>query len=97
MVSSKLATTRKRVLAPSPAPLNQFPLLSDSGSATIRRYGILNTVVEEALGLNGEEPAVRADLRVYATVNRTERAVQRHSVSWHVHRESTGTVHRAFR
>ena len=44
-----------------------FPLLSD-GSATIRRYGILNTVVEEALGPNGKDPAVLADLRVYATV-----------------------------
>jgi peroxiredoxin len=45
-----------------------FPLLSDVGSATIRRYGILNTVVEEALGPNGKDPAVLADLRVYATV-----------------------------
>jgi hypothetical protein len=46
-----------------------FPLLADVGSATIRRYGILNTVVEEALGPNGKDPAVRADLAVYATVN----------------------------
>ncbi|OFW01199.1 MAG: hypothetical protein A3I61_08145 [Acidobacteria bacterium RIFCSPLOWO2_02_FULL_68_18] len=46
-----------------------FPLLSDAGSATIRRYGILNTVVEEALGPNGKDPAVRADLARYATVN----------------------------
>jgi peroxiredoxin len=45
-----------------------FPLLSDVGSATIKRYGILNTVVEEALGPNGKDPAVLADLRVYATV-----------------------------
>jgi peroxiredoxin len=44
-----------------------YPLLSDPGSATIRRYGILNTVVEEALGPNGKDPAVLADLRVYAT------------------------------
>jgi peroxiredoxin len=44
-----------------------FPLLSDVGSATIKRYGILNTVVEEALGPNGKDPAVRADLLVYAT------------------------------
>ena len=51
-----------------------FPLLSDAGSATIRRYGILNTVVEEALGPNGKDPAVRADLAIYATVNEpTER------------------------
>jgi len=46
-----------------------FPLLADVGSATIRRYGILNTVVEEALGPNGKDPAVRADLAVFATVN----------------------------
>ena len=45
-----------------------FPLLSDVGSATITRYGILNTVAEEALGPNGKDPALLADLRVYATV-----------------------------
>jgi peroxiredoxin len=46
-----------------------FPLLSDVGSATIRRYGILNTVVEEALGSNGKDPAVLADLQRYVTGN----------------------------
>ncbi|MBI4886128.1 MAG: redoxin domain-containing protein [Acidobacteria bacterium] len=46
-----------------------YPLLSDTGSATIKRYGILNTVLEEALGPNGKDPAVRADLAIYATVN----------------------------
>ena len=46
-----------------------YPLLSDVGSATITRYGILNTVVDEALGPNGNDPAVLADLRLYATVN----------------------------
>jgi len=45
-----------------------FPLLSDVGSATIRRYGILNTVAEEALGPNGKDPAVLADLQRYVTV-----------------------------
>jgi peroxiredoxin len=45
-----------------------FPLLSDVGSATIRRYGILNTVVEEALGPDGKDPAVLADLQRYVTV-----------------------------
>lgn len=51
-----------------------FPLLSDAGSATITRYGILNTIVEEALGPNGKDPAVLADLKVFATVNEpTER------------------------
>lgn len=46
-----------------------FPLLSDVGSATIRRYGIVNTVVEEALGPNGRDPAVLADLAMYITAN----------------------------
>jgi hypothetical protein len=41
--------------------------LSDAGSATITRYGILNTVVDEALGPNGKDPAVLADLQRYAT------------------------------
>jgi peroxiredoxin len=45
-----------------------FPLLSDVGSATIRRYGILNTVAEEALGPNGTDAAVLADLQRYVTV-----------------------------
>ena len=44
-----------------------FPLLSDTGSATIKAYGILNTVVAEALGPNGKDPAVLADLKVYAS------------------------------
>ena len=35
-----------------------FTMLSDAGSATIKRYGILNTVIEEALGPNGDDPAV---------------------------------------
>ena len=49
-------------------------MLSDAGSATITRYGILNTVVEEALGPNGKDPEVMADLRQYATVgDATER------------------------
>ena len=45
-----------------------FPLLSDVGSATIRRYGILNTVAEEALGPNGSDPAVLADFERYVSV-----------------------------
>jgi alkyl hydroperoxide reductase subunit AhpC len=45
-----------------------YPLLSDVGSATIKRYGILNTVIEEALGPNGKDPAVLADLQRYVTV-----------------------------
>jgi peroxiredoxin len=45
-----------------------YPLLSDFGSATIKRYGILNTVIDEALGPNGKDPAVLADLQRYVTV-----------------------------
>jgi alkyl hydroperoxide reductase subunit AhpC len=45
-----------------------YPMLSDAGSATIKRYGIMNTVADEALGPNGQDPAVLADLRRYVTV-----------------------------
>ncbi len=45
-----------------------FTMLSDVGSATIKRYGILNTVIEEALGPNGDDPAVIADVQEYVTV-----------------------------
>ncbi len=45
-----------------------FPLLSDVGSATIRGYGILNTVAEEALGPNGADAAVLADFERYVSV-----------------------------
>jgi hypothetical protein len=43
--------------------------LSDVGSATIKRYGILNTVAEEALGPNGKDPDVIAQVKVYVSVN----------------------------
>jgi len=45
-----------------------FPMLSDPGSATIRRYGLLNTVVDEALGPNKDDPAVKADAQKYISV-----------------------------
>jgi peroxiredoxin len=45
-----------------------YPLLSDQGSATITRYGIRNTVADEALGPNSKDPAVLADLQRYVTV-----------------------------
>ena len=44
-----------------------FPLLSDVGSATIKRYGILNTVAEEAVGPNATDPAVAADVKKYVS------------------------------
>ncbi|MDA2932837.1 redoxin domain-containing protein [Acidobacteria bacterium AH-259-D05] len=45
-----------------------YTMLSDPDSATIKRYGILNTVVDEALGPNGDDPEVLADLEMYVTV-----------------------------
>ena len=44
-----------------------FPLLSDEGSATIKRYGILNPVPELALGPNGDDPAVKAQVQTYVS------------------------------
>jgi len=47
-----------------------FPLLSDAGSATIKRYGILNPVPEWALGPKATDPAVQADTQKYVSVVR---------------------------
>jgi peroxiredoxin len=44
-----------------------FPLLSDAGSATIKRYGILNTLPDEGL-TNKDDPALRAELQKYVSV-----------------------------
>jgi peroxiredoxin len=46
-----------------------FPLLSDVGSATIKRYGILNTVAEEGLGPNNKDPEVIAQVKLYVSAN----------------------------
>jgi peroxiredoxin len=45
-----------------------FPMLSDPGSETIKRYGILNTVVAEAFGPNKDDPAVKAAVQRYISV-----------------------------
>ena len=45
-----------------------YPMLSDPDSATITRYGILNTVAEESLGPNGEDPEVLEDFALYVSV-----------------------------
>ena len=42
-----------------------FPLLSDKDSAVITDFGILNTVVQEALGPNGNDPEVVEDVYRY--------------------------------
>jgi peroxiredoxin len=44
-----------------------FPLLSDTGSETIRRYGILNTVVDEALGPHKDDPEVKEATQQYVS------------------------------
>lgn len=44
-----------------------FPLLSDAGSETIKRYGILNTVVDEALGAHKDDPAVKEETQKYVS------------------------------
>ena len=46
-----------------------FPLLSDSGSATIKRFGILNPIPEWAMGPDKDSPVVQAETRKYLTVN----------------------------
>ena len=45
-----------------------YTMLSDQGSATIKRYGILNTVVAEAFGPNKDDPAVKADVAKYISI-----------------------------
>jgi hypothetical protein len=47
-----------------------FPLLSDPGSRTIKAFGILNTVVDEAFGPDASDPAVAADVRKYVSGGR---------------------------
>ena len=44
-----------------------FPMLSDQGSVAIKRYGILNTVVDEALGPGGVDPVVKAEAAKYVS------------------------------
>ena len=43
-------------------------MLSDAGSQTIKRYGILNTVAMELAGPNAKDPALADDLRTYVSV-----------------------------
>ena len=42
-------------------------MLSDAGSATIKRYGLLNTLVEQALGPNRNDPAVKAEVEKHVS------------------------------
>lgn len=45
-----------------------FPLLSDVGSETIKRFGILNTVAMELLGPNANDPALADEMKKYVSV-----------------------------
>ena len=45
-----------------------YPLLSDSDSEVIREYGLLNTVVADALGSGADDPDVQADVAKYVSV-----------------------------
>ena len=45
-----------------------YPLLADDGSAVINAFGIRNTVAEEGLGPNAEDPSVTADVARYVSV-----------------------------
>jgi peroxiredoxin len=45
-----------------------FPMLSDVGSATIKRYGILNPVPEWAIGPDKDDPEVKAAVQKYVSV-----------------------------
>ncbi|MBI4475008.1 MAG: redoxin domain-containing protein [Acidobacteria bacterium] len=47
-----------------------FTMLSDAGSATIKKYGILNPVPEWAIGPNASDPAVQSEVQKYVSVVR---------------------------
>lgn len=44
-----------------------YPLLSDQGSATIKRFGILNPLPELAQGAGKDDPSLAADIRKYVS------------------------------
>ena len=50
-------------------------MLSDAGSATIKRYGLLNPLPEEAQGPNKDDPAVKAEVQTYVSVVRPNAAM----------------------
>jgi peroxiredoxin len=45
-----------------------YPMLSDAGSATIKKFGLLNPVPEWALGPDRDDPAVQAEVQKYVSV-----------------------------
>jgi peroxiredoxin len=52
-----------------------FPMLSDVGSPTIKRFGLLNPVPGWALGPDKDDPAVQADVQKYVSVVRPTAAM----------------------
>jgi hypothetical protein len=50
-------------------------MLSDVGSATIKKFGILNPVPEWAIGPDKDDPAVQADIQKYVSVVRPTAAM----------------------
>jgi hypothetical protein len=50
-------------------------MLSDAGSVTIRKFGILNPVPEWAIGPDKDDPAVQADVQKYVSVVRPTAAM----------------------
>ncbi len=44
-----------------------FPLLSDFGSATIKKFGLLNPLTEQAFGPNRDDPDVKAEIAKYVS------------------------------
>ena len=68
--------SREATAAFSEANDISFPLLSDVGSETIRRFELLNPVPEWAFGDNADDPAVQADIATYVSVfNPTENMI----------------------
>ena len=60
--------SREATAAFSAANDISFPLLSDVGSETIRRFELLNPVPEWAFGEDADDPAVQADIDTYVSV-----------------------------
>lgn len=47
-----------------------YTMLADPGSVIIKRFGLLNTVADESLGPNGEDPEIAEDFALYVSVTR---------------------------
>jgi peroxiredoxin len=52
-----------------------FTMLADAGSATIKKFGILNPVPEWAIGPNASDPVVQSEVQKYVSVVRPSAAM----------------------